>query len=608
MSLAVTQKSIPDILTLLRKGEWQVPKFQREFIWSKSQVYALLNSIFASRPIGLITLWAQPQGSPATPSEPIKIRNAEFKHFAKNPAVMKLILDGRQRLTAITMAFGGLSSPDDRYLYSGKWFLNLSEDLDSEKIIDFKKKKQISALQLDSIPNCLAKALIPLDSYQQFGEYNQNIHNPQLYPKGAFPNDATRQKRSRRLSQFYETFMNFDVPVAEIPENITLPQVCDIFDVLNTTGTKVSTFDIIHNLLYSDTAGKFEPRRLFASCPDSMASFRLLCGSSRQEVFCQTVTGCYISGPKPKARQGTELISSLKGGDLMGTPTPFYQSFSTNLPKIDTYCNTLFSDVLDGDFRLRELPYPVSTILYISLHWFAEMHQPTERFTTDQLNRLFRAFFWRNALTGRYDQGFLTRFTSDQLALKNILKKARKATDWISRVNKGLEEHFGEQYSALSKERIQQLLLDSEIRGALRQAFSVFIYSRAKTEWLAGTELNRFSEEKGALVHLHHMFPQAWCKDNAAANNKFIKKNEAMIDSFANLVPLMARSNNDWRTKSPGTAIIEFDLDFAADDRFSTALVDKDSFDFLIHDDPGGFWNRRAIQMAGELYNLQFVS
>jgi hypothetical protein len=70
----------------------------------------------------------------------------------------------------------------------------------------------------------------------------------------------------------------------------------------------------------------------------------------------------------------------------------------------------------------------------------------------------------------------------------------------------------------------------------------------------------------------------------------------------------MAKSNNDWRTKSPGIAISKFDLDFAADDRFSTAVVDKESFDFLTNDDPAGFWNRRATQMAEELDSLQFVS
>ena len=319
---------------------------------------------------------------------------------------------------------------------------------------------------------------------------------------------------------------NFEIPIAEIPETVTLPQVCDIFDVLNTTGTKVSTFDIIHNLLYAETKGTFELRKVFASCQESTSGFGLLCDPARQDFFCQTVTGCYISGPNPKPRKprrSNAPLDSLKGGDLMETPTAFYQTFKDNLPKVDTYCSNLFSEVLDGDFRLKDIPYPVSVILYISLRWYAEIYLSDGRYTTDQLNKFFRGFFWRNALTGRFDQGFLTRFTSDQVKLKSILKEARqkKMQHWTSFCNKGLDELFGEQHAALNRDRIVQLLKEGEIRGALRQAFSLFLYSKARIDWVEGSPLNRFSDEKGRLVQLHHIFPQQWCKDNKGGQPVF---------------------------------------------------------------------------------------
>jgi hypothetical protein len=109
------------------------------------------------------------------------------------------------------------------------------------------------------------------------------------------------------------------------------------------------------------------------------------------------------------------------------------------------------------------------------------------------------------------------------------------------------------------------------------------------------------------LVQLHHIFPQQWCKDNKGSQ-PVLKDNDSILDCFANLVPLTSKSNLDWRSKSPSTAIAEFDLDFASDQRFSAALVDKEAFEFLERDDPAGFWNQRATQMAEELYNLQFVS
>lgn len=98
MNLDVTRKTIPEVLDLLNQGYYQVPKFQREFVWSQNQVFGLLSSIFRARPIGMITAWKQPQGNPQTEIEPLKIKSSSFKNFEKDPAVVHLVLDGKQRL------------------------------------------------------------------------------------------------------------------------------------------------------------------------------------------------------------------------------------------------------------------------------------------------------------------------------------------------------------------------------------------------------------------------------------------------------------------------------------------------------------------------------
>lgn len=91
MSLETTRKGISDILDLLKKGEWQIPQFQREFIWTPEQVKKLVNSFIKSYPIGLITTWGQPQGNPHTPGEPLKLKDgSEFKDFTDDPSVIKI--------------------------------------------------------------------------------------------------------------------------------------------------------------------------------------------------------------------------------------------------------------------------------------------------------------------------------------------------------------------------------------------------------------------------------------------------------------------------------------------------------------------------------------
>jgi uncharacterized protein with ParB-like and HNH nuclease domain len=91
MSLEVGRKSVSQLLDLIESGQWQVPQFQREFVWTPQQVSALLVSVFKTRPIGLITTWEQPQDEPLTKPEPLSLRGVVYKKFDKDPSVLKLV-------------------------------------------------------------------------------------------------------------------------------------------------------------------------------------------------------------------------------------------------------------------------------------------------------------------------------------------------------------------------------------------------------------------------------------------------------------------------------------------------------------------------------------
>lgn len=53
MSLEVNRKKIEEILQLLKDGNWQIPEFQRDYVWTQDQVKKLVISILNSYPIGL---------------------------------------------------------------------------------------------------------------------------------------------------------------------------------------------------------------------------------------------------------------------------------------------------------------------------------------------------------------------------------------------------------------------------------------------------------------------------------------------------------------------------------------------------------------------------
>ncbi len=50
-------KSYDKLLSKLEDGEYQIPKFQRNFVWEKSKVALLIDSILKGYPVGTFILW-----------------------------------------------------------------------------------------------------------------------------------------------------------------------------------------------------------------------------------------------------------------------------------------------------------------------------------------------------------------------------------------------------------------------------------------------------------------------------------------------------------------------------------------------------------------------
>ena len=57
--LQVTSISIGQLISNLKSQEWQVPQFQREYVWSIGAVIDFIDSIINARPIGMVTIWEQ---------------------------------------------------------------------------------------------------------------------------------------------------------------------------------------------------------------------------------------------------------------------------------------------------------------------------------------------------------------------------------------------------------------------------------------------------------------------------------------------------------------------------------------------------------------------
>ena len=56
----VSQKEVSTLLEFIKSGEIAIPEIQRPFVWEKSKVRDLMDSLYQGYPVGYIIVWRNP--------------------------------------------------------------------------------------------------------------------------------------------------------------------------------------------------------------------------------------------------------------------------------------------------------------------------------------------------------------------------------------------------------------------------------------------------------------------------------------------------------------------------------------------------------------------
>ena len=89
---SVNQPLIETLVTWVKSGEIAIPEIQRPFVWSSKKVRDLMDSLYQGYPIGYIISWRNPN---------IKLKDGSLSEGKK------ILIDGQQRVTALTAAIIG---------------------------------------------------------------------------------------------------------------------------------------------------------------------------------------------------------------------------------------------------------------------------------------------------------------------------------------------------------------------------------------------------------------------------------------------------------------------------------------------------------------------
>jgi hypothetical protein len=209
---------VSTILDHVDSGHMALPEFQRGYVWNRDQVRALFSSLYRRYPVGSLLVWAT------------ESRTADHRGDGQlAPGVVKLLLDGQQRITSLYGVVRG--KPPKFFDGNATTFTGLRFHLNMETFAFFQPQKmQGDPLWID-VTELMKRGAAGL------GEFAAQINKqtslaPQL------------GKYVGRLATLLG-IVEIDLHVEEVTgEDKTLGVVVEIFNQANTGGTKLSKGDL----------------------------------------------------------------------------------------------------------------------------------------------------------------------------------------------------------------------------------------------------------------------------------------------------------------------------------------------------------------------------
>ncbi|NVZ11648.1 DUF262 domain-containing protein [Allochromatium humboldtianum] len=249
--------SLKELIDEIEKGNFLIPKFQRDFVWRTPDIESLGDSIVRGYPISsMLTMPAN--GTLKLTASPLKTHGAIDSGGQPN-----YVLDGQQRITSLAKLFLGYDEKKDYYFD----MLSILDDMFPEDAIRnmppiyerLKKGRNDRRNGYSSITSDLCRSFDKKSGGE--GDFRQNyrfIHG-RLIIQNRFGSAVTRFLRAfegmpDELLDKYTDYLNavfgamgsYGIPLTKINAESDLSLVIRVFEKVNTSGKKLTLFDLVN--------------------------------------------------------------------------------------------------------------------------------------------------------------------------------------------------------------------------------------------------------------------------------------------------------------------------------------------------------------------------
>ena len=218
--------SISAILGLIEANDIAIPEIQRPFVWKRTQVRDLIDSLYKGYPTGYIILWKNPN---------VKLKDGTIS------SGKKVLIDGQQRITALMTAIAGRTVfnseyKEDRIKIAFNPLAAHSKGSETELFAVSTPALQKSKKWISDIAELFKPSF---SSFKFIPEYCKE--NPEIEPE-----------ELEQILTKVKAISNRMIGVIELSENLDIDVVTDIFIRINSKGTALSQGDFVMSKIAAD--------------------------------------------------------------------------------------------------------------------------------------------------------------------------------------------------------------------------------------------------------------------------------------------------------------------------------------------------------------------
>lgn len=443
----------------VKKGEIKIPKFQRRFVWTSRQALDLLDSMAHNYPIGSLLFWK-------TTVKLVAERNlGDFMLPATDDLTpTNYVLDGQQRLTVI---YSCLGAPLDGLGFSAGY------DLLKEEFIELSGIHQIHIFPM----RWLYETTRLLDF------------------RTALKSHPDASKLQERLDLLIQILSNYKIPVVVLKE-LTVEEVCPIFERINSSGTRLSTYDLMVAATWSES---FDLNDKTEEISDTLST------KSFQDIDGDTILKC-LSAIKKNSVNRDEILNLRK--------IPAHEMDKLVVATKETLLKAI--DTLTTEFGIYSwdfLPYEALVVI------LSFIYSKEPKLTASQTKRV-REWFWRASFAERY------RGASDSYISKDL----QAVYAYVISGN-GTASYFGEVPSNETLQNVEFRSNNSRSRAFVLALATQRPRNITNAMIIDTTEaLSVFNKKQ-----FHHIYPKAFLRNHQISGEP---------NSIVNITMLAASENN----------------------------------------------------------------